>query len=136
MAFLIENETSEQCHWILHIRIPVGTRLHLKLIILTFLTKLAQKGGVFDRKQKKWIPPLYSVHSNWFRLQILWLFLIKNRNSENHHYTLDVRISVGTKFHLKLIFLTFWTKFSQKRYFQSKAEKVNITIESCKFESV
>ena len=123
MAFLIENETSEQCHWILHIRIPVGTRLHLKLIILTFLTKLAQKGGVFDRKQKKWIPPLYSVHSNWFRLQILWLFLIKNRNSENHHYTLDVRISVGTNFYLKPTVLIIWTKFVKKGRFWSKTKK-------------
>ena len=71
MAFLIENETSEQCHWILHIRIPVGTRLHLKLIILTFLTKLAQKGA----------------------------FLIENKKSEYRHCILCIQIGLGSKFY-------------------------------------
>ena len=30
----------------------------------------------------------------------------------------------------------FWNKFTQKWYFQSKTEKVNITIEFCIFELV
>ena len=30
--------------------------------------------------------------------------------------------------------LTFWTKFTQKRYLRSKSEKVNITTEFCIFK--
>ena len=47
-----------------------------------------------------------------------------------------VRISLGTKFRLKQTILIIWTKFFQKGYFQSKAEKLNITIEFCIFELV
>ena len=43
---------------------------------------------------------------------------------------------VGTKFQLKLKILILLTKFAQKRYFWSKTEKVNITIEFCIFELV
>ena len=32
-------------------------------------------------------------------------------------------VIVGTKFQLKLIILSFWTKFTQKRYFQLKTEQ-------------
>ena len=42
---------------------------------------------------------------------------------------------VGTKFQ-QLIILIFWTKFSQKGYFQSKTNKMNITIEFYIFELV
>ena len=45
-------------------------------------------------------------------------------------------MSPATKFQLKLIILVFWTKFAQKRYFRSKTENVNITIEFCLFELV
>ena len=40
---------------------------------------------------------------------------------------------VGTKFHLKLIILNFWTKLTQKGYFQSK-EYSEIRIEFYIFE--
>ena len=39
-------------------------------------------------------------------------------------------------FHLKQTVLIFWTKFTQKGYYQSKAEKVIITIECSIFELV
>ena len=39
-----------------------------------------------------------------------------------------IRISLGTKFQLKLTILIFWTKSTQTGYFQSNTEKVNITI--------
>ena len=42
---------------------------------------------------------------------------------------LHVRVSVGTKFQLKLIILIFWTKFAQKGYFHSKTKKVINIIE-------
>ena len=45
-------------------------------------------------------------------------------------------MNLGTKFQLKLTIFIFWAKFTQKRYFWSKREKVNTTIEFCKFELV
>ena len=47
-----------------------------------------------------------------------------------------IQISLDTKFQLKLTNLICWTKFALKGYFQSKIEKVNITIELCLFELV
>ena len=38
------NKESEHDYWILHIRIGLGTKFYLKLIILIFWTKFAQKG--------------------------------------------------------------------------------------------
>ena len=57
-------------------------------------------------------------------------------NSKHHRWILDFRNSLDTKFQLKLTILIFWTKFAKKGYFQSKAEKLNITIEFCIFELV
>ena len=37
---------------------------------------------------------------------------------------MHVRISVGTKFRLKVTILNFWTKFPRKRYFHSKTKKM------------
>ena len=51
------------------------------------------------------------------------VFPVENRKSEYHHGILHIWISLGTKFQLKLIILSFWTKFTQKRYFQSKTEQ-------------
>ena len=51
---------------------------------------------------------------------------MENRKSEYHHGILHILISLGTKFHLKLIILSFWTKFThpKKGYFQLKTEQV------------
>ena len=59
---------------------------------------------------------------------------MKNEKSEKHHWVLHIWISLATKFQLKAIIITFWTKFAQKGYFRSETEKVNITTEFCMFE--
>ena len=64
------------------------------------------------------------------------VFLVENRKREHHHWILRIWIGLSTKFQAKLSILIFWTKFAQKRYFWSKAEKVNIIIEFCVFELV
>ena len=51
------------------------------------------------------------------------VFPVKNRKSEHHHGTLHIWISLDIIFQLELIILTFWTKFNQKRSFQSKTEQ-------------
>ena len=48
----IKIRKSEHHHWILHVRISVGTKFQLLLMILIFLTKSGQK-GYFHSKTKK-----------------------------------------------------------------------------------
>ena len=78
------------------------------------------------------------------------VFPVKNRKCEHRDGVLHISISIGTKFQLKLIILSFWTKFTQKRYFQLKIEQavqglqvfvfcvvnVNSTVVSTNFEDL
>ena len=96
--------------------------------------------GFSDLEQKKLTPHIFYIilhihiilvrnfSSNWQ----FWffgpnlpkkVFLVENRKSEHHHGILHIWINLGIKFQLKLIILTFWTKLTQERYFQSKAEQ-------------
>ena len=148
--FLIKNEKSEHRHWILHIRISLCIKFHLKLIILTFWTKFAHKGHFWSKTKKVnttiefCIFELVYVSSFTLNWQY-WQFgpnlpkkgiLIESEKSEHCHWILHIRISLCIKFHLKLIILTFWTKFAHKGHFWSKTKKVNTTIEFCIFELV
>ena len=45
-----------------------------------------------------------------------------------------MRNGLGSTFHLKETIRDFSIKFAQKEFFQSKAEKVSIAIEYCKYE--
>ena len=107
-VFPIKSRKSEHDHLILHAQISVGSKFHLKLIILIFWTKISPRTA----------------------------FPLENKKSEQHHWIQYVRISLGTKFQLQLIISIFWTKFAQKAYSPSKTENVNTTIEFCKFELV
>ena len=49
---------------------------------------------------------------------------------------LDIQIRLATKASLKLIVLTFWTKFTQKEHFRLKTKKVSTAIEFCIFKLV
>ena len=69
-TFLIENEKSEHRHWIMHIWISLSIKLHLKLTILIFWTKFAQKG----------------------------YFRSKTKKNEQHHWILHIRIRAGAIF--------------------------------------
>ena len=51
------------------------------------------------------------------------VFPIKNRKSEHHHCILQIRISLGIKFHLKMTTFIFWTKFPPTEYFWSEQKK-------------
>ena len=42
-VFLVGNRKSQHHHWILHIRIVLGTKFQLRLTILNFWTKFAKK---------------------------------------------------------------------------------------------
>ena len=56
------------------------------------------------------------------------VILVKNGISEHHHWTLQIRISKGIKFQLKLTILTF---FDQTRSKRSKTEFVQSKLENC-----
>ena len=57
-------------------------------------------------------------------------------NVKHHHLILQTRISLGTKFQLKLKIVIFWTTFAHEGYFRSKTEKMNILIDFCIFKLV
>ena len=121
------------------IKTRLGTKFQLKLTVLIFFTRFAQK-GFSGLKQKKWTPHIFYIilhihislvrnfSSNWQ----FWffgpnlpkkVFPVENRENEHYHGILHIWISLGTKFQLKLIILSFRAKFTQKRYFQSKTEQ-------------
>ena len=51
------------------------------------------------------------------------VFPVENEKSEQHHWTLRIRISLSINFHRKLTILYICTKCAQKGYFQSKTKK-------------
>ena len=127
-------------HWILHIQISLGTKFQL-------LIKFTQK-GFSGLKRKKGTPLIFhtilhiqisqarNFSSNWQ----FWffgsnlpkkVFPVENTKSEHHHRILHIWISVSTKFQLKLIILSFWNKFTPKRYFQSKTTSSPRTASLC-----
>ena len=59
----IKIKKIEHPHWILHIRISLGTEFQYKQTFLIFWAKFAQK-GYFQSKQIKWTTPLNSTYSN------------------------------------------------------------------------
>ena len=105
---------------------------------MIFLTRFTQKGFFWSKTEKVNAKYYIILHiqislvgnfsSNWQ----FWsfgsnlpeqVFPVKNRKSEHHHRILHIWISLGAKFQLKLIILSFWTKLTQKWYFQLKTEQ-------------
>ena len=118
---------------------------------MIFWADLSKK-GFSGLKQKNWTPHIFYIilhiqiclmqnfSSNWQ----FWFFQpnlakkgfeVNNRKSEHYHRILQIWISLGTKFQLKLITLIFWTKFTQKRYFLSKTEQAVPGLQTFAFNS-
>ena len=130
--------------------INLRTKFQLKLTIVIFLARFAQK-GCFPSKAKKvkitiefYIFELVYVPNsslNW-QLWSFWPDLPKKGVSRlkmkkwRHQWILHIRISLGTKLHLKLKTLCFFVQICPKWCFPSKTGKVNTTIEFCIFEIV
>ena len=100
----------EYHHWILHIRINLGTKFQLKLTIWFAGSNLLKK-GIPVLKKKKWTPPLNSAYSNQSRYQISvktdnfdfldhisskGVFPVKNRKN------MVVRVSMVVTYYIKL----------------------------------
>ena len=110
--------------------------------------------GVLSRKQKNWTSSMNSVYSiySWYQTSGETdnfddldqtcpknKFSVENRKQKN--WTLAIEFCIFElvlvlNISLKWQFWVFGTKFAQIGYFQSKAEKVSITIEFCAAESV
>ena len=137
---LKKQKKSEHHHWILHIQISLVTKFYN----FCFLDQICSKNSISGWIQKNWTSPLNSAYSNksWYHISDqnnnfeFWTkfpqkeyFPVKNGKSEHSHWILQIRISLGIKFHLKLIILIFLTKFVHQGYFQSKTKEVNTAIE-------
>ena len=121
----------------MHIRISLCIKFDFEQTSLNFWTKLAQEGYLCSITQKVNIIIEFcllklvlmpSFSSNWqiwfFGLNLHKIeFPVKDRQSEHHHGILHIWISPGTKLQLKLIILSFWTRFTQKKYLQLKTEQ-------------
>ena len=108
----------------MHIEISLVQNFSSNLQFFIFWTKFAQK-GISGQNLKKLTSSLNSVYSNkslGAKFLSKGVFPVKNKKNEHHHGILHILISLGTKFQLKLIVLSFWTKFTEKRYFQLKTE--------------
>ena len=68
-----------------------------------------------------------------------WIkFAIKRRNRmrDHHRWILHIWVRLSTKFQLKLTIFIFWTKLTQKEYFQSKRDVMKTTTELSIFKLV
>ena len=100
-VFPVKNWKSEHNHWIPHIQISFGTKFPIKLTILIFGPDLPKKGSS-GLKQKKLTTHIF-------------------------HIILHIQISLVQNFSSNWQF-DFSDQIFPKRYFQSKAEKVNFSI--------
>ena len=65
-----------------------------------------------------------------FWIKFVWKgYVCSKKKSEHHHWIPCIGIRLGSEFQVKLTILIFRTKFGLKRYFRSKREKVNTTME-------
>ena len=108
------------------------------------------KKGFSGLKQKNWTPHIlyiilhiqislvWNFSSNWQ----FWffgpnlpkkVFPVKNRKKEHHHVSLHIWISLCAKFNLKLIILSFWTRFIIKRHFQLRTEQAVYKLQAVVF---
>ena len=57
----------------------------------------------------------------------------QKRKSDHQHWTINIRISLDTKFQLKLIIVISWTNVAPKKVFPIENEKVTSITEFCIF---
>ena len=94
-------------------------RLRHQYILATSYIQKRKVTGFKSLRINFW--EINQVTSKWFFGQNLQK-RSKTKKKEHHHRISHIQNSLGTKFQLKLTILDFWTKLSQKRYFQPKEE--------------
>ena len=104
--------------------------------ILNFWTKFVQGGYLWSKTEevniiiefrifKLFLVPNLSINWQFWFFSIRFaqkkFFWFKTEKSGHHHWILYSQVSA--KYQLKLTILSFWTKFTQKGYFQLKTEQ-------------
>ena len=125
-VFPVKKQKIEHCDSILHIQISLSTKFQLKLTIVIFRTKFAQKGYFQSQTEKMSIT--IELHINFqLRLTVsiildqiypMKVFLVEKGKGEHHHWVMHNRISPGTKFHCKQTNLIFLDLIWPKRVYQ------------------
>ena len=125
----VEKKKREHHHRILHIRNILGTKFQLKVTILSIWTRLTRKGYFKSKKKKIKIALLELVSVLHFSFNKQFSFFWKNFpkkgffRSKMEKGIFHNRISLSTKFQLKLTILIFWTKFALNGYLLSQPKK-------------
>ena len=83
------KKRKENHHWILHIRISLGSKIQFQQNFDFFGISFPKKGNFRSKKEK----------------------------NEYHHWIIHIRISPNIKFQLKLTIFGFWTNIWTKRLF-------------------
>ena len=132
-------------HWILHIRVILGTRFQLKLTILIFCTKFAQEVEIGKSEQRHWIlhiriSPGTNQISAWTDNLFSWTkFYLRYFWSETENVNIIIEFCIFElvwvpNFILNKQFWILGPNLPKRRYFRSKLEF--ITIEFCLFKLV
>ena len=138
---------NENHHWILHIRISLGSKA-LQQTILILQTNFPEKGYFRSKTEEMnftielFIFELVYVlnfslnwHLRFFGPNLpkngKQVFPVKNREGERHHCFLYIQISLGSKFSLNWQFKFFGPNLSKEGISGLKTKKVNITIKFC-----
>ena len=126
-----------QHHWILNIRISLPIKFHFEQTVLNFWTKFDQEGYLWSKIEKGNIIIEFHIlelvlvpnfSSNWqfwfFGLNLPKnVFLVQNRKSKYHHVILHIRISLSSKFQLKLTILSFGPSLPKNGFSSRKQNK-------------
>ena len=115
MVFPVQKRRSKHHHCLLRIRFSLDTNFQLKLTILIFSNKFAQK-GYFQSKTKKLNITVgfcvfeISQDTNFNLNKQFWIlryFWSKTEESEHHHWILHIWTSTVTKYQLHWQFRFF-----------------------------
>ena len=118
--------------------ISPGTKFQLKVTILIFWTKFAQRGCFWSKTEKMkstiefcifelvWVPNFSLSWQFWFLGPRFpkRVIPVKNIKSEHHHWILHIQISGGTKFQFKLTILIFFYQICSKKEFPVENGKI------------
>ena len=113
----LKNRKNEYHHWVLHTRIRLSTKFQLKLSILVQVNCIPCWKIKFTIEFCRFeLVPNFSLSSQFWLLgpnfHQKWNSRSKTKKREHHHWIVLNKVSLSTKFQLKLEVLVFWTKLA------------------------
>ena len=119
-VFQVENRKSEHHQWTHHVPIILGTKCQLKLTILFFWSKCAQKRYCCSK------PENVNNTTEFYIFELTGpnlpekVLSVENWKYEQHHWILSIPIFLDIKFQLKLTILIFLDQICPKSMFLFK----------------